>query len=174
MSATNRNKTIRIGSDNYPTPHYTIKPLIEKISDWNKVNSFLEPCKGDGRILDYIPDNIKKIWCEIREDRNYFDFKIKNIDLIITNPPFTESLEFLKKSLTEAKTVCYLQRLNWLGSKKRKDFWNNNTPDYLFPLSQRPQFRKELGLEGGSDATDYAWFIWDGLGIFTGKHIQVI
>ena len=104
---------------------------------------------------------------------DYLSTPFSNIDLIITNPPFSLSEEFIVKSLSEAKTVCYLQRLNWLGSKKRKDFWNNNTPDKIFVLSKRPQFKKELGLGGGSDSTEYAWFIWDKLGIVEGKHLEI-
>lgn len=171
MSSTNRGAD-RIDSDNYPTPIETIKSIIERI-DFSGVNTFLEPCSGDGRILKMIPDNILKEWCEIREGKNYFDHNF-DVDLIITNPPFSISIEFLEKSLKEGKTVCYLQRINWLGSIKRKDFWNNNTPDKIFVLSKRPQFKKELGLEGGTDSTEYAWFIWDKLDIVSGKHIEVL
>lgn len=174
MSATNRHKTDRQPKDRYPTPLYTLEPLFERI-DLGKVKTFLEPCKGDGRIIDkFIPDHIDVSWCEIEEGKDYFEHTFENIDLIVTNPPFSISMPFIIKSLTEAKTVCYLQRLNWLGSQKRRDFWNNNIPDKLFVLENRPHFLKELGLKGGTDATEYGWFIWDGLGIVEGKHIEVI
>ena len=94
--------------------------------------------------------------------------------MIITNPPFSLSIEFLNKSLIEANTICYLQRLNWLGSGIRKEFWNLNIPDKLFVLSKRPQFKKELGLGSGTDATEYGWFIWDKLNIIEGNHIEVL
>lgn len=171
MSATNRGSE-RINNDNYPTPRPVIELLIDRIN-FSKVNSFLEPCKGDGRILDYIPNTIEKNWCEIREGKNYFDYDF-NVDLIITNPPFSISFEFIQKSILEGKTVCYLQRVNWLGSQKRKDFWNENPPDKLFILSKRPQFLKELNIKSKSstDASEYAWFIWDKLNIVKGKHIE--
>lgn len=172
MSSTNRGSD-RLESDFYPTPLYSLEPLISRIN-FDKVNSFLEPCKGDGRILDLIPDKISKQWCEIREGVDYLISPLFNIDLIITNPPFSISLDFINKSLLEAKTVCYLQRLNWLGSQTRKDFWNNNPPDKLFILSKRPQFKKELGYKGGTDSTEYAWFIWDKLNIIKGNLIEVL
>jgi hypothetical protein len=190
MSSTNRNGSKRIISDNYPTPRYVIEGLINQI-DFSKVNSFLEPCKGDGRILEYIPNYINKDWCEIREGKDYFKYNF-NVDLIITNPPFSIALDFIKKSLNEGKTVCYLQRINWLGAQQRKDFWNENTPDKLFVISKRPNFvkeylislfgldvnlkekAKELDLTLGTDSTEYAWFIWDKLNIVKGKHIMVI
>lgn len=163
----------RINNDYYPTPRECIIPLLEYIN-FGRVRTFLEPCKGDGRILDLIPNNINKFWAEIDEGVDYLSTPFSNIDLIITNPPFSLSMEFITKSLSEAYTVIYLQRLNWLGSQSRKEFWNNNTPDKIFVLAKRPQFRKELGLEKGTDATEYAWFVWDRLNIVKGKHIQVI
>ena len=176
MSSTNRGG-LRIDQDKYYTPRWCIELLIKRI-DFTKVNSFLEPCKGDGRILDFIPDSVEtKLYYEIDNDLDYLDrdlIHIDTYDLIITNPPFSKAINFLINSLFEAKTVCYLQRLNWLGSQQRKDFWNENTPDKLFILSKRPQFMREMGLQTGSDSTEYAWFIWDKLDIVKGKHIEVI
>ena len=172
MSSTGRG-SIRISQDFYPTPLSSLTPLTERI-DFDKVKTFLEPCRGDGRILNLIPKNIDTKWCEIRQGVDYFSTTFSGIDLIITNPPFSKSIEFLKKSLKEGSTICYLQRLNWLGSKKRKDFWNENTPDKLFILSKRPQFKKELGLGEGTDSTEYCWFIWDKKNIISGKQIEIL
>jgi len=173
MSATNRG-SIRVDKDHYPTPIEAVKPLVDRI-DFSRVKTFLEPCKGDGRILNLVPEYVNKYWTEIREGKDYFktNFSAK-IDLIITNPPFSLSMEFLKKSMQEAHTVCYLQRLNWLGSNIRKDFWQANPPDKLFALSKRPKFLKELGLGNGTDATEYGWFIWDYRGVVKGDSIEVI
>jgi hypothetical protein len=173
MSSTGRGG-IKIDQDKYYTPRWCIEKLVERI-DFTTVRSFMEPCAGDGRINDYIPNGIVKWSCELDRGVDYLTHLVQyKDDLIITNPPFSKSIEFLTKSLNEALTVCYLQRLNWLGSKTRKDFWNNNTPDKLFILAQRPQFMKEMGLKSGSDSTEYAWFIWDKLNIVKGKHIEII
>ncbi len=172
MSSKNRG-SIPQENDYYPTPIESIIPLLNKIN-FNKVTTFLEPCCGDGRILDLIPKDKVKFWSEIQKGRDYFNYKFEDIDLIVTNPPFSLAVEFLIKSLSEAKTVCYLQRLNWLGSKTRKDFWNSNPPDKIFVLSKRPQFKRELGLGSGSDSTEYAWFVWDKLNIVSGNNIEIL
>lgn len=172
MSSKNR-KIKSLLQDKYYTPRYCIELLIKRI-DFTKVNSFLEPCKGDGRILEYIPNDILKYYAELDDGIDYLNTDFSQVDLIITNPPFSLSLEFINKSLKDGKTVCYLQRLNWLGSKSRKDFWNSNTPDKIFILSKRPQFIKEMGLNSGTDSTEYAWFIWDKLNIIKGKYIEVL
>ena len=49
-----------------------------------------------------------------------------------------------------------LLRLNYLGSITRHDWWKEYSPTSLYVLSKRPSFTGK-----GTDATDYAWFVWD-------------
>lgn len=156
MSATNRG-AVRSEYDFYATPKEPIEKILAEI-DFSSISSFVEPCRGDGAIYDYI--GCEKDYAEIRESRDYLKMGF-NCDLIITNPPFSIALDFLEKSLKEAKTVVYLLRLNFLGSQKRKEFWQKNPPTHLFTLSKRPSFTGK-----GTDATEYAWFVWDGGGYF--------
>ena len=51
----------------------------------NTVTEVLEPCKGEGAFLQYLPENSD--WCEIAEGRNYYDYNEK-VDWIVTNPPY--------------------------------------------------------------------------------------
>ena len=155
MSATNRG-AVRNEFDFYATPRDPIEKILAEI-DFSQITSFFEPCKGDGAIYDLV--DCKKDYAEIREDKDYFDSRVMS-DLIITNPPFSIALDFLQKSLKEAETVVYLLRLNFLGSQKRKEFWQKNPPTHLFTLAKRPSFTGK-----GTDATEYAWFVWDGGGI---------
>jgi tRNA1(Val) A37 N6-methylase TrmN6 len=55
-------------------------------------------------------------WCEIGRQRDYLSTPCPSVDLIVCNPPFSLSLEFFQKSLTEASAVAYLPRLNFLAS----------------------------------------------------------
>jgi len=154
MSATNRG-AVRNKNDFYPTPQEPIEKILNEI-DFSDVSHFFEPCRGGGAIFNHI--KVDKSYAELSEGIDYLttDF---NTDLIITNPPFSIALEFLEKSLKEAKTVVYLLRLNFMGSQKRKSFWQNNPPSHLFTLSKRPSFTGK-----GTDSTEYAWFVWDGGG----------
>jgi hypothetical protein len=185
MSSTNRGAT-RIDQDAYYTPASAIDPMIALL-DLSSVTSFVEPCLGGGAIYDRV-DVPRKGWCEIAKGRDYLESPVSRADVILTNPPFSLALEFLQKSLAEAKTVGYLLRLNFLGSRKRRDFWNANKPTHCFVLSERPVFawycqdRKvckaayrpgettvctECGLpvRSQTDSIEYAWFVWDRLGI---------
>ena len=77
------------------------------------------------------------------------------VDLILTNPPFSIAKEFIEHSMMCSTTVIMLLRINFLGSQARHDFWNQFPPDGLIILSKRPSFTGK-----GTDATDYAWFVW--------------
>lgn len=150
-------------NDYYPTPITCVDPLLVLI-DWKKVQTFLEPCRGVARsIYDRIPlAEEQKQWAELSEGVDYLATEFQPVDLEVTNPPFSIALEFLKKSLTESRCVCYLLRLSFLGSQERAIFWKENRPTHLFILSKRPSFTGN-----GTDNSEYMWVCWDHGGIIT-------
>lgn len=152
MSATNRgaNRSIQ---DFYPTPKSAIHVILERIK-LDQVTSSCEPCRGDDAIFKFLPGN--RSWAELSKGIDYLSCPMLFVELIMTNPPFSLALEFLEKSLTHGLTIVYLLRLNFLGTKKRKPFFQKNPPTHLYILSQRPSFTGH-----GTDATEYAWFVWD-------------
>jgi len=157
MSSTNRGSK-RLDKDEYQTPVWAVKFIMNEI-DWNACPTFLEPCLGGGNIFNNFPGGHGKAFCDINIGIDYLKQRTPKpvYDLIITNPPFSLALEFLKKSLQEAKTVIYLLRLNFLGAQIRHDFWAMNSPTHLFVLSKRPSFTED----GSTDSVEYAWFVWD-------------
>lgn len=147
----------------YPTPKGCIMSLMSVIT-FRPDDIFLEPCKGDDAIRDQVPlPEYRKLWAEIRSGRDYLTTGFPKVDVIITNPPFSLSTEFLRKSFSELTpdgTLIYLQRVNWLGSKKRVPFWGEVGFPNKFPIIiPRPRFDKRPGKTG--DSCEYAWFIWD-------------
>jgi len=156
-STTGQNK---IALDHYPTPVAIVERLMIDLQVRHD-DTFLEPCRADGNIYDAVklPES-QKSWAEIRDGVDYLETKFDKQDLIITNPPFSLTTEFLTKSMSELKedgTLVYLQRVNFLGSIKRIPFWReigfpNKTPVVI----PRPSF-----IKGGSDSTEYMWYIWD-------------
>lgn len=143
-------------TDLYPTPSWCYENLD---IDWSQFKTAHEPCCGDGRIVNWLSlNNVQTTSSEILNGKNYFDWD-GEVDLILTNPPFSLAKEFIEHSLPKAKTVMMLLRLNFLGSKKRHSWWLDNKPDALYILSGRPSFTGD-----GTDATEYAWFVWDKTG----------
>lgn len=72
-------------------------------------------------------------------------------------PPYSIALEFIEAALSMRKSqgvVAFLLRINFLGSQERAD-WHRAHPCKLYVLPRRPSFTG-----GGTDATEYAWFVW--------------
>lgn len=157
MSSTNGNK---IAKDDYPTPINTVEALLSKLT-LRPSDTFLEPCRGTKNIFDRIPlPDTQKFWAEIQEGVDYLNTSFTQQDVIITNPPFSLTIAFLKKSLSELApdgTLAYLQRVNFLGSKCRVEFWAEvGFPNKTPVIVPRPRF-----VNGGSDSCEYMWMIWD-------------
>ncbi|MBS3974739.1 MAG: hypothetical protein KGZ89_07740 [Actinobacteria bacterium] len=154
MEAILANNYDKPSNEYYPTPEYTVLDLFEVIPmrrDW----TYLEPCRGEAKsFYKYMPEGSQ--WAELSEGVDYLTTKFEHVDCIITNPPFSLSVPFLEKSFTEADVIIYLQRANFLGSKKRKEFWNANKPDALITLTKRPKFKGSR-----NDMTEYCYYIWD-------------
>lgn len=159
MSATNRGAERR-EADFYPTPARSVEVFMLELKSKAKHLIWGEPCSGDGVIPRASGISFTQ-WraAEIRYGRDYLEDGLPGpgkVDAIITNPPFFLAQQFIELSLNEANFVAYLLRLNYLGSKKRKEWWQGKEPTHLFTLSERPSFTGK-----GTDATEYAWFVWD-------------
>jgi len=80
--------------------------LAERICSMYSIEgNVLEPCKGEGAFLKYLPPNTD--WCEIVDDKNFYDYN-KQVDWIVTNPPYSDFNRFLKHSFELAKNIVLL------------------------------------------------------------------
>ena len=176
MSSTNRG-TKRQSYDFYATPVDTIEKILEHVDLKQYGNNVLEPSAGNGRIIEIIrkknPEkHITSI--EIREEEKDMLLKIsdeviigdflkkddfKKYDIIIGNPPYSQAIEFVEKSLellSDNGILLFLLRTAFLESKSRYEFWQKNPLTGLYTLSKRPSFTGK-----GTDSTSYSWFLWD-------------
>lgn len=171
MSATNRG-AVRNERDFYPTPLESFTPLLPYIVGTKEV---WEPASGDGRLVQSMQDYGIKAWgsdlCPQRETdikADFFKMDLmglfeldKECSCIVTNPPFNMAQDFATHALELTDEVSMLQRINWLGSQKRKAWWQAHQPAALFVLSKRPSFT-DAGFTGksGTNSCEYAWFYW--------------
>ena len=175
MSSTKKNSKKRIENDYYPTPAWCIDRLLEEVNMLS--GKWLEPAAGDGALIRSVDARlgVRPTWTAVElQDKFKTDLEasvdpsrvhiesfldaplLKEYDVIITNPPFSKALEFIKKSIElEPEYVCMLLRLNFMGSGERSDFLRQYTPD-IYVLPNRPSFNGK-----GTDSIEYAWFIWD-------------
>lgn len=82
--------------------------LAEIICSMFPINGLvLEPCKGEGVFMKYLPQDT--MWCEITEGKNMYDFKeTDRVDWIVTNPPYSDFDRFLDFSFGLANNIVLL------------------------------------------------------------------
>lgn len=173
MSSTNRkNASERHVSDYYITPQSEIENFINNFPEILEKIDFFDPCAGGdsthemsypsvlNRFGKYVATN------DIREDSladskiNFLEYRgIDEFDVVITNPPFNIAQEIIEKSMNVVRQggyVVMLLRLNFLGSKGRKAFWEKYPPSYIFVHHKRMSFTEN----GATDSIEYAHFVW--------------
>jgi len=183
MSSTNRG-TVRNADDYYVTPHWLIEDFLAAFAENNilvcspdEYPRVLDPSAGgcDKYEMSY-PTVLEKegFLVESWDIRNDSRAEIKGrdflttpsallptFDMIITNPPFNLAQEFTKKALDMVEDhglVIMLQRLNWLGSQKRKPMWQRLPLAAVYVHSKRPGFNPEKPSQ--TDSTEYAHFVF--------------
>lgn len=185
MSATNRNGTVRSRNDFYPTPDWltqAILPYLPISDDADRNVRILEPAAGNGALLRVLLSrwpNAQYRTVDIEYTRDHRTPPIHNVDhtlgdfltvepeancdVIITNPPFRYAKEFIERSFlwcrNEDSWVVMLLRLNFLGSQKRGKWLREHLPA-IFVTPRRPPFAPNKNGQMGTDATEYAWFVW--------------
>jgi hypothetical protein len=95
----------------------TPEPLaIDIINHFNPKGLVLDPCKGTGAFYNNFPG--EKDWCEISEGKDFFDYT-KEVEWIITNPPFSNMVPFLIHGMEVANNVVYYQYIDRYWTKAR-------------------------------------------------------
>lgn len=89
---------------------YTPDNVCKDIVRWVKPNGkCLDPCYGDGAFYKNLPTGSD--WCEIRQGKDFFDYK-EHVDWIIGNPPYSIFEEWLRHSFDIAENVVYILPTN--------------------------------------------------------------
>ena len=180
MSSTRANSTTRHKDDFYATPDWIVNEFLTNFKqDITKNLSYmidiLDPSVGGvvGKSEPPYPkavlahfENAKVHTLDIREDAicdecvNYMEWEAnKEYNMIITNPPFNQSIGFINKALDEVCNggyVVMLQRLNFLGSAKRKPFWENAPLLKIYVHHKRASFTGD----GKSDSIEYCHYVF--------------
>ena len=155
MAQTNQeeNKVLRFipanGNDIIYTPDILAQNIVEYFAPQiPKDAHILNPCAGQGafvRAFQY-SGYLDIETCEILENKDFFDFN-KEVDWIITNPPWSKTRNFLRHSYEIANNIVFLITYNHvLGMKARlrdmreanfnvKEFFGVNTPPLPWPQS---------------------------------------
>lgn len=102
---------------------------------------------------------------------NFYDVEEWDGD-IVTNPPFSEAIQFIMHALDIIKNgrfACFFLKIQFLEGNKRKKFFIENPPKYVYVSSSRIpcamngefyQIDKNGKSKLVNSATCFAWYIW--------------
>lgn len=152
----------RRAADVYETPFSLTEQLLERDRFMGTV---LEPACGNGAIVKVLQDAGLCVFAYDAET----DFlrESRRFDNIITNPPYSLSLEFIFRAKTVARRkIAFLLPLAYLHGKDRYD---RVYSDQEFPLAtvhvftRYPMLGDPLRPDGKyrTGMMVYAWFVWD-------------
>ena len=149
--------------DFYSTPTLATEELLRK----EVFNGLIWECAcGDGAISKVLMNNGYDVYSSDLVNRGYgeqLDFlqSNKEVDNIITNPPFNLSTEFTLQALKLAhKKIILLNKLSFLeGIKRNKEIFSQKKLKNIYVFSKRLNFRKYSGEINGLMA--FAWFVFD-------------
>ena len=94
-------------NDIFITPLELAKKAIDMI-DINPNDIWYDPFKNSGSYYNQYPEGISKVWSEILEGKDFFEFYGK-IDIICSNPPYSLMDKVIKKSIElKPRVINYL------------------------------------------------------------------
>ena len=92
-----------------------------KLCKIKKDSKVLDPSKGGGVFYDNLPTNCIKDYCEITENKDFYEYN-ENVDIIIGNPPFSQWKKWLEHTVKlNPKKICYIMGVLNI-TPKRIDF----------------------------------------------------
>lgn len=161
--ANSSTKNKRRELDFYPTPSEVTHALLQFLE--LKKMCIWECACGDGamsRILEQKGHEV--ISTDLRKDTGYGEGGVdflkaeRHCDAIITNPPFSDSQDFIEHATRQAEIVAMVLKSQYWHVKKRLKLFNSNPPAFVLPLTWRPDFMG--GSRGGSPTMEVHWTVW--------------
>jgi hypothetical protein len=160
--------------DDFPTPPWATRALIEYVIDNKEGLSFLtcmEPACGAGHMSKVLHEYFGTVSSSDAFSYGYGpvrDFLVQPYatnayDWIITNPPFRLAEEFVLRALKVARVgVAILARTVFLESVGRYEgIFEKQPPTKFAQFCERvPMVRGRLE-KTATTATGYAWFVWE-------------
>jgi hypothetical protein len=160
------------GLDCYETPNVATRALL-KVEEL--LGPIWEPACGRGAIVDVlraaghrvIATDIADYGCP--DSTGGVDFLQQDrapdgVGIILTNPPFMHTSNFVRHALTLVPCVIMLQRLGFLAGQGRSDILDGGTLARVYVFANRLPPMHRDGWEGqkvDSNAMDFMWCVWD-------------
>lgn len=177
IGCSNHTDKPRAERDFYATDPKAIDILIDECKDIELHDDIWEPACGMGHLSERLKQHGKRVISTDIVNRGYAG-QHREVDFlncedrlrtdIVTNPPYSHALEFVKAALEKVLPghyVCMFLKIQFLEGKKRKAFLKENPPKYVYVLSSRINCAENGDFEAiknkGGGCLCYAWFVWE-------------
>lgn len=150
----------RNASDFYPTPPEATQALLNFLR-LPEGTTVWEPACGEGHMVEVMEQNrLEVIGTDIQTGTDFLKAEAPDgLEWIITNPPFSQSEAFIRKSAEHRVPFAMLLKSQYWHAAKRVALFSTITPAYVLPLTWRPDFLfKTRGK--GSPLMDVIWCVW--------------
>jgi|SRR5262252_370049 len=156
--------------DCYDTPAVAVHALL-KVETLPRI--IWEPACGIGNIVEVlraaghavIATDLNDRGCPHSQSR--IDFLLRcpsrNVQAIVTNPPFQLAEEFVEIALARAPLVVMLLRLAFMESERRSNILEGRGLARVHVFRRRLPMMHRAGWEGkkANSGMAFAWFVWD-------------
>jgi hypothetical protein len=164
-----REKGYMESEDFYETPVEAVDRFLAKWTPPSK--EIWEPSCGAGAISNRLIQHGYRVTSTDLVDRGYgesgVDFFAQTemrAPVIITNPPYNISTQYVAHACSIAPVSAFLLRLAWLeGRKRRKQVFERFNLSKVFVFSKRIPRMHKPGYEGEkfTSTIPFAWFVFD-------------
>lgn len=149
----------RAASDFYPTPPDVTVALMRFLG-LDKRTIIWEPACGEGHMVRVMEAmGYLVIGTDIQSGDDFLTTPLMDCDWIITNPPFSQSEAFIERCIDHGKPFALLLKSQYWHAKRRKPLFDKAPPDWILPLTWRPDFLFKTRGQG-SPLMDVMWVVW--------------
>lgn len=159
-----RKAMAREPNDFYPTPTYVTEALLQ-VEEFGR--QVWEPACGDGAMAEVIGAAGYEVVSSDLIDRGYgevqdFLTSHRTVESIVTNPPFKQDEEFVRKALasTTYKVAMFLP-LAFLEGTKRVEWMRTSPLKSVYVFASRVTFNKSGVARREHGRYVFAWFVWE-------------
>jgi hypothetical protein len=170
----------------YKTPEWVTDIALRRLalSAFRRPLRFLDPAAGDGAILSRLRDLVHPDSTfhaiELDADRakmcsdlgfqtlqgDAFALAWPEVDVVIINPPFSYSLEFLQKAFYlwkagNIETVAFFSRMAVLETPTRSTWIREHMPNRISAIPTRITFEVREGSKATTAQWQHIWMFWD-------------